>query len=75
VALQPKCPVIMHFGERDAHIPMTQVDQVWAAHPGVPIHVYAADHGFNCDHRGSFDAAAAQLAYQRTLAFMAKHLG
>jgi len=32
-------------------------------------------HGFNCDQRGSYDAAAAKLARERTLAFFAKHLG
>ena len=70
----PKCPVIMHFGERDAHIPMTDVDKVKAAQPDVPVYVYAADHGFNCDHRASFDAASAALARQRTLAFFAEQL-
>jgi carboxymethylenebutenolidase len=70
----PKCPVIMHFGELDAHIPMSDVDKVKAAQPDVPIYVYPADHGFNCDHRGSFDADAAALAKQRTLAFFAEQL-
>jgi carboxymethylenebutenolidase len=70
-----KCPVIMHFGERDAHIPMTDVDKVKAAHPEVGVYVYAADHGFNCDHRASYDAAAADLARTRTLEFFAEHVG
>ena len=74
VALQPRCPTILHFGERDAHIPMTQVEQVRQAHPDVPIYVYAADHGFNCDHRASWDAPAAALALERTLALFAEHL-
>jgi len=39
------------------------------------VHIYAADHGFHCDQRGSYDQAAAQLANERTLAFFAKHLG
>ena len=71
----PKCPVIMHFGELDAHIPMSDVDKVKAAQPDVPVYVYAADHGFNCDHRGSYDAPSADLARQRTLAFFGEHLG
>ena len=71
----PKCPVIMHFGELDAHIPMSDVEKVKAAQPDVPVYVYAADHGFNCDHRGSYDAPSADLARQRTLAFFAEHLG
>ena len=71
----PKCPVIMHFGELDAHIPLSDVDKVKAAQPDVPVYVYPADHGFNCDHRGSYDAPSADLARQRTLAFFAEHLG
>jgi carboxymethylenebutenolidase len=39
------------------------------------VHVYQCGHGFNCDQRGSYDAAAAKLARERTLAFFAKHLG
>jgi carboxymethylenebutenolidase len=38
------------------------------------VYVYAADHGFNCDHRGSYNEAAATLAKERTLALFAKHL-
>ena len=71
----PKCPVIMHFGELDAHIPMTDVEKVRAAQPGVPVHVYNADHGFNCDHRASYDAPSAALARERTLAFFDDNLG
>ena len=70
----PRCPVIMHFGELDAHIPMADVDKVRAAQPDTPIYVYNADHGFNCDHRGSFDEASAALARQRTLAFFREKL-
>lgn len=70
-----KCPVIMHFGDRDAHIPMSDVDKVRNAQPDVEVFVYAADHGFNCDHRASYDASAAQLARTRTLTLFGKHLG
>lgn len=72
---QPKCPVILHFGERDTHIPMVSVDEFRKAHPELPVYIYQADHGFNCDHRESFDAAASQLARERTLAFFREHLG
>lgn len=71
---QPACPTMMHFGEQDAHIPMTQVEEIKAAHPEVAVHVYPADHGFNCDHRASFDADSAALARERTLAFFADNL-
>ena len=70
----PNCPVIMHFGELDPHIPMSDVEKIRAAQPEVPIHVYPADHGFNCDHRSSFDAASADLARRRTLDFLQEQL-
>ena len=70
----PQCPLIMHFGELDAHIPMSDVEKIRAAHPDVPVNVYAADHGFNCDHRASFDEAASNLALSRTVAHFEAHL-
>ncbi len=70
----PRCPVIMHFGELDAHIPMSDVDQVKAAQPDIPVYVYPADHGFNCDHRASYDEQAAAQARERTLALFAENL-
>ena len=69
-----KCPVIMHFGEKDAHIPMTDVEKIRQAQPDIPIFVYDADHGFNCDHRESYDGPSAATAKQRTLAFFAEQL-
>ena len=71
---QAQCPTIMHFGELDAHIPLSDVDKIKAALSGVPVHIYAADHGFNCNHRGSYNEEAATLAYERTLAHFAEHL-
>ena len=72
---QPRCPVLYHFGERDASIPPEAVARIQAAQPGGVFHVYAADHGFNCDQRPSYDAASAQLAGERTLAWLTEHLG
>ena len=71
----PTCPTMLHFGEKDAHISMSDVDKVRSARPEVEVHVYDADHGFNCDHRESYDEAASKLARERTLAFFSQHLG
>ena len=69
------CPVQLHFGEKDHGIPLTDVDMIREAQPGVEVFVYpGAGHGFGCDERGSYDAGAAKLAQQRTLAFLAKNL-
>jgi len=75
VARRPKVPVLAHFGERDHWIPLNSVQAFAKAHPEVQVQVYQADHGFNCDQRGSWDAPAAKLARERTLAFFAEHLG
>jgi carboxymethylenebutenolidase len=45
------------------------------AHLAVDVRLYPADHGFNCDQRGAYDAPAASLARERSLAFFAEHLG
>ncbi|HEY5635420.1 MAG TPA: dienelactone hydrolase family protein [Burkholderiales bacterium] len=75
IAEKPKCPVIAHYGERDSMIPVDSVKKLAAAHPTQTVHIYTADHGFNCDHRGSFDAPSAKLARERTLAFFRKQVG
>lgn len=74
VARQPHCPVLAHFGSRDHWISQDSVQAFGRAHPEVQVHVYGADHGFNCDQRGSYDEAAATVARERTLAFFAQHL-
>ena len=73
-ARTPQCPVMAHFGDQDHWIPLEGVTAFAKAHPHVEVHVYAANHGFNCDQRGSFDEAAAKLARERTLAFLAAKL-
>jgi len=74
-ARQPGVPVMAHFGNKDHWIPLDTVEAFKKAHPGVVVHVYEANHGFNCDQRGSYNEAAAKLARERTLAFFAQHLG
>jgi carboxymethylenebutenolidase len=73
---KPKAPVLLHFGEKDQAIPLTDVEKIKAAQPGVPVYVYAgAGHGFHCDERGSFNAEAAQVASARSQEFLLKHVG
>jgi carboxymethylenebutenolidase len=71
----PRCPVLYHFGAADKSIPLEQVERLKAAHPQGVFYVYdGAGHGFNCDLRPSYDAAAAALARRRTLDFLASRL-
>ncbi len=73
-ARRPACPVMAHFGNQDHWIPLDTVEAFKKAQPGVEVHVYEANHGFNCDQRGSYNEAAAKLAKERSLAFFARHL-
>jgi carboxymethylenebutenolidase len=73
--LRPQVPTMLHFGEKDDHIPLAGVKEVGELHPDVPIYLYPAGHGFHCDERGSYDAASAKLAWDRTLEFFGRHLG
>jgi carboxymethylenebutenolidase len=73
--MQPRVPTMLHFGEKDEHIPVAGVREFAALHPDVPVHLYPAGHGFNCDQRESYDAPSAALAWTRTLEFFRKHLG
>jgi carboxymethylenebutenolidase len=64
-----------HFGDKDAHIPVDGVKKLAEKHSKHQIFIYAADHGFNCDQRGSYNAPAAKQARERTLEFFRKHIG
>ena len=56
------------YGTQDASIPSEQVDQIAAEleKHSIPhlIFRYNADHGFFCDHRGSYDATAAAESWE-----------
>ena len=71
---KPQIPIMLHFGEKDHSISMADVEKVKANQPQIPVFVYPAGHGFNCDERASFDKESTDLARSRTLAFFAKQL-
>jgi carboxymethylenebutenolidase len=75
--LQPRVPVMLHFGGKDAHIPVSGLREVEAAHKDVPLYIYPeADHAFNRDVDPSrYHAESAKLAWTRTTDFLAKNLG
>jgi carboxymethylenebutenolidase len=72
---KPKVPTQLHFGAKDASIPLSDVETIRAKRPDVEIHVYpGAQHGFHCDERASYDKASADIAWPRSMAFFAKYL-
>ncbi len=73
---KPKVPTQLHFGEKDAGIPLTDVETIKAKRLEVEVFIYpGAQHGFHCDERPSYDKASADVAWPRSMAFFAKHLG
>lgn len=71
--MRPTVPVQYHFGAGDSFIPPAAIDTVRAADPGGEFHVYeGAGHGFSCDDRDGYHAAAASLAEERSLEFLAR---
>ena len=72
---EPKTPLMLHFGEQDAGIPLENVHAIAQRWPDIGVHIYGeAGHGFNCDARGSYDASSAAVALERTLDHFAQHV-
>ena len=64
----------LYAGEDVEGVPQSEIEKIRAADPNGIFHVYPADHGFNCDERAAYDPASAQLARERTLAFLVAQL-
>jgi len=72
---EPVCPVLLHFGGADDHIGKDQIDAVRTAHPDVEIFLYeGVGHAFANPDRPSYNAAAAKLAWERSLEFLKANL-
>lgn len=73
------CPVMFHYGDNDAFIPMNLIDDVENAFKGRPdivFHHYDAGHTFsNNDAPSMYNADAAALAWERSLSFFRQNLG
>jgi carboxymethylenebutenolidase len=69
-----KVPTMLHFGELDSHIPMSDVETIKSKQPSVDVYTYNAGHGFQCDERETFAAEAAQIVWGRTLRFIDSHM-
>jgi carboxymethylenebutenolidase len=74
---KPRCPVMLHFGEKDQGIPMTDVDKVRAAvDPArVEIFTYPAGHAFNREGNQAWEPHSAMLARMRSVKFLREHVG
>ncbi|MCC8962821.1 dienelactone hydrolase family protein [Bradyrhizobium sp. Pear76] len=72
---KPTVPTQLHFGEKDAGIPLSDVETIKSKRPEVEVFIYpGAQHGFHCDERASYDKASADTAWPRSMEFFAEHL-
>ncbi|HVJ30126.1 MAG TPA: dienelactone hydrolase family protein [Gammaproteobacteria bacterium] len=72
---KPRSPIMYHFGDQDASIPLSDIELIKKAVPNSALHVYpGAGHGFNCDERGSYSAKDAKLAFERSIEFLNEQL-
>jgi carboxymethylenebutenolidase len=72
-------PVMLFFGEKDAFIPLDEVERIKTRlaelKKNAEVIVYpGADHGFFCNERASYHAESAKDAWGRLLKFFEKHL-
>jgi carboxymethylenebutenolidase len=72
--LKPKCPVQFHFGDKDAAIPLDDLQKIKDALQDSPLYVYDdSGHGFTCDDRDSYNEGATKRAFARALDWMGEH--
>ena len=74
-----EAPILGHYGSLDQGIPLDSVQQLEkdleAVGKEAALHVYeGADHAFANPSGGRYNAAAAEKAWERTLAFFSSHL-
>ena len=73
---KPRCPIVYHFGDQDASIPLPDIEKIKKANPNASLYVYpGAGHGFNCDERASYSEKDAKIAFERSLEFLNEQLG
>lgn len=72
--MKPRCPVQFHFGDKDAAIPLGDLQTIRDALQDSPLYVYDdAGHGFTCDDRDAFNPGATERSYARALDWMSQH--
>jgi len=75
---RPRCPVMLHFGEEDRGIPLSDVTKIKVAFDPAAVQVFTypgAGHAFNRDGSAAWDGPSAGTARERTVEFLRQHVG
>ena len=71
IGLTPRCPTILHYGDKDHVVPLREIKGIAASHPDIETHIYpGAGHAFFNPDQDTYDAEAANLAWVRSIAFV-----
>jgi carboxymethylenebutenolidase len=72
---KPKCPIQMHFGDKDESIPLATIEEIKKKQPQAEVYIYpGASHAFSNDDRASFQKEATDLSWKRTMEFLARNM-
>jgi carboxymethylenebutenolidase len=75
---KPRCPVMLHFGEEDRGIPLSDVAKIRASVDPAIVQVFTypgAGHAFNRAGSAAWHGPSAAKARERTLTFLKQHVG
>jgi carboxymethylenebutenolidase len=74
---QPSCPVMLHYGEKDPGIPLSEVEKIRAATDPARVQIltYPAGHAFNREGNQAYEPHSAMLARMRTANFLTQTVG
>ncbi len=74
-----RAPLLIHYAENDPRVNATRPDfeaALKAGNANYQMHTYpGTNHGFHNNSTARYDEAAANLAWERTMAFFKEHLG
>ena len=74
-----KCPMVLHFADKDQFVPVEAIDRIKAhfkPRPEIEIYVYhGQDHAFARTGGDHYDKASAMTAHARSMALFKKALG
>lgn len=73
IGRRPACPTMLHYGDRDIVVPMAHVEAIRNRHPECPMWIYpGVGHAFYNPEQVGYDAASAELAHERSVAFLTR---
>jgi carboxymethylenebutenolidase len=74
-----RCPLVIHFAEKDPQVPpeaVARVEEAFSRHPDVAIHVYpGVAPGFDRPTNPNYHKQAAGLAHSRSIALLRRAIG